>query len=608
MAYEQRKYPIIFIFSLLVTIYIIRLLYLQVIDESYQISAENNVLKFVTEYPERGLIFDRNHKLLVFNKISYDLTVTPNKIKPFDTLFICNTLNIRKQELIDLIKKAKHYSYYKESTIIKMLPDKAASIINENLYRLPGFSLQKRLIRSYTHSTAPHLIGYIGEVNKNDIEKDKYYTQGDYIGKTGVEYSYEKTLRGKKGVSIYLVDVHNRIKGRFANGKYDTIPQKGKNITLTIDANLQEYAEKLIKGKTGSIVAIQPKTGEILALVASPYYSLDSLTGHTLTLYYKQLIKDPKKPLFNRAIMSMYPPGSTFKVANALVGLQEGNLHTNTYYSCHYGYTAGGIHVGCHGHKSPLNFYESIQMSCNAYYCNVFRKIMEDKHFKNIYEAYGLWKDYINSLGFGRKIGIDLPNESKGFIPAASYFDKYYGKNNWNSLTIISLAIGQGEILVTPLQLANFAATIANRGYYIMPHAVKEIENGSIPVKYKVAHYTKIKQNLFKEVIQGMYLAVNGGAGATAHIAQIPGIDVCGKTGTAQNPHGKDHSVFMAFAPKDNPQIAVAVIIENGGYGASIAAPITSLIIEKYLTKSISKQRQYLENYVLNYKVKNKKQ
>ena len=605
MAHEQRKYLLILAFSLLVLIYIGRLFYLQIIDKSYQLSAENNVLKFVVEYPERGLLFDRNGKLLVYNKVSYDLTVTPNKIQPFDTDFVCNTLSITKDKLEKLLQKAKNYSRYKESVIVKMLSEKESYLIQENLFRLPGFGLQKRLIRSYNDTIAPHLLGYIGEVTKKDIKRDNYYKQGDYIGKTGIEAYYEKILRGKKGVSIYMVDVHNRIKGRFADGKYDTLPQRGKNLIVTIDADLQRYAEKLIYGKIGSIVAIQPKTGEILAFVSSPKFYADSLNGRNRAQYYQKLVRDPLKPLFNRAIMSKYPPGSTFKVANALIGLEEGNLFPNTYYSCHYGYHTGGVSVGCHGHKSPLNLYESIQMSCNAYYCNVFRHILEDKRFSDIHESYYAWRKYITSLGFGNKLGIDLPNESTGFIPKASYYDKYYGKKGWKALTIISLAIGQGEILVTPLQLANFASTVANRGYYIIPHTVREIEGEKLPPKYNIRHLTTIDKKYFDEVIKGMYLAVNGGPGATARIAAIKDIEVCGKTGTAQNPHGIDHSVFMAFAPKDNPQIAVAVIIENGGYGASIAAPIASLVIEKYLKGKTA--RQYLENYVENYKPKQKK-
>ncbi len=604
MAYEQRKYPLILFFIVVLVVYAGRLLYLQVIDKSYQLSAENNVLKFVVEYPERGLIYDRNGKLLVFNKISYDLTVTPNKLKPFDTLFLCKTLNLSKETLLKLIKKAKHYSYYKESTILKMLSEKEAFVMNENLYRFPGFGLQKRLIRRYNDTIAAHLLGYIGEVTKKDIEKDPYYKQGDYIGKTGVELSYEKDLRGKKGVSIFLVDVHNRIKDRFAGGRYDTLPERGKNISVTIDAELQRLGEALMVGKVGSVVAIQPKTGEVLAFVSSPKFYADSLNGRRRAEYYKKIASDSLNLLFNRAIMSKYPPGSTFKVANALVGLQEENLFPNTYYGCNHGYYAGGVAVGCHSHKSPLNLYESIQMSCNAYYCNVFRRELEDKRFKNIYEAYGLWRRYITSLGFGAKLGIDLPNESKGFIPKASYYDRFYGKGRWKALTVISLAIGQGEILVTPLQLANFAALIANRGYYIRPHVVKDIENKQLSLQYQVRHYTAIDKQYFEEVIRGMYLAVNGGPGATARIASVKGVDICGKTGTAQNPHGKDHSVFMAFAPKDNPQIAVSVVVENGGYGASIAAPIASLLIEKYLTGNIT--RSYLVNYVEKYKPKKK--
>ena len=600
MAFEQRKNIILSLIIVLALVYVGRLFYLQVIDKSYQISAENNVLRFVTEYPERGLIYDRNHQLLVFNKASYDLMVIPNKIKTLDTTKLCDLVHLAKKKFVKQLKKAKRYSGYKPSVIVKLLDEEEFSALQEQLFRFHGFYLQRRLVRSYTDTIASHLLGYIGEVSEKQIKEDPYYVQGDYVGISGVEKFYEDKLRGEKGVSIYQVDVHNRIKDRFANGKYDTLPEKGKNLEITIDKALQHYGEYLLQGKTGSIVAIEPTTGEVLAFVSSPTYNPNMLISRNRSKYYRMLITDSLKPLFNRALMSKYPPGSTFKVANALVGQEEEILFPNTYYSCHHGYHAGGITVGCHGHKSPLNLIESIQISCNAYYCNVFRNILEHNKNESVELAFKAWRHYITSLGFGNKLGIDLPNESSGFIPTTKYFDKFYGRGHWSGLTVISMAIGQGEVLVSPLQLANFAAIIANKGYYKIPHVVKAIEDTNINISYQVDHYTDIKKQYFEVVTEGMYLAVNGGVGSTAHIAKIPGVDVCGKTGTAQNPHGKDHSVFMAFAPRQNPRIAIAVIIENGGYGATIAAPITRLMIEKYLNDSIS--QPYLEKYVLEKK------
>ncbi len=472
--------------------------------------------------------------------------------------------------------------------------------LEEQIYCFQGFYLQRRLVRNYTDTIASHLLGYIGEVTEKEILKDDYYVQGDYIGKNGVEQYYEDYLRGKKGVQIFQVDVHNRIKDKFADGKYDTISEKGKSLWLTIDKDLQTYGEYLLKNKVGSIVAIQPTTGEILTFASSPTYNPNLLISRERSGYYRQLIIDSLKPLFNRALMSKYPPGSTFKVANALVGQQENILFPNTFYSCSYGFHMGGLTVGCHGHKSPLNLIESIMISCNAYYCNAFKNILEHNKDESVESAYKTWRHYITSLGFGEKLGIDLFNESSGFIPTTKYYDKYYGRNRWKALTVISLAIGQGEVLATPLQIANFAATIANRGYYKIPHVVKSIEDSTIIQKYKVDHFVDIDKKYFDPAVEGMYLAVNGPAGATAHIAKVDGLDICGKTGTAQNPHGKDHSVFMAFAPRENPKIAIAVVIENGGFGATIAAPIARLMIEKYLTDSIS--QPYLEKYVLDKK------
>lgn len=600
MAFEQRKSVILTLIIALAIIFVVRLFYLQVIDKSYQISAENNVLRFVTDYPERGLIFDRNNKLIVSNKAAYDLMVIPNKVTNLDTLALCNIVHIDMSEIEAKLYKAKHYSWYNPSVVVKLLSQEEFMVLEEQIYRFNGFYLQRRIVRNYTDTLASHLLGYIGEVTEKEISNEDYYVQGDYIGKNGIEKYYEAYLRGKKGVQIFQVDVHNCIKDKFSNGKYDTLSEKGKLLTLTIDKNLQTYGEYLLRNKVGSIVAIEPATGEVLTFASSPTYNPNLLISRERSSYYHQLITDSLKPLFNRALMSKYPPGSTFKVANALVGQQENILFKNTFYSCHYGFHAGGITVRCHGHKSPLNLVESIMMSCNAYYCNVFKNILEHNNQQSVESSYMTWRHYITSLGFGNSLGIDLYNESSGFIPTTTYYDKYYGRNKWKAITVISLAIGQGEVLATPLQLANFASIIANRGYYKIPHVVKEIEDTTIMQKYKIDRIVDIDKKYFEPVIEGMYLAVNGPAGATAHIAKVKGLDICGKTGTAQNPQGKDHSVFIAFAPREHPKIAIAVVIENGGYGASIAAPIARLMIEKYITDSIS--QPYIEKYVLNKK------
>ena len=606
--YSDRKYIIGGIVILIAFIYIIKLLSLQVFDNKYKLSANNNSQRKVIIHPPRGLIYDRNNNLLVYNEATYDIMVIPNQLEKFDTNLLAQLLNVDKDYIIQNLKKAKTFSYYKPSLFLKQLSVKEYGKFQENLYKFSGFFAQPRTLRKYPKKIAAHILGYVGEVDKKIIETNKSYKQGDYIGRSGVEKYFENILRGKKGSKIFLVDVHNRIRGSYKNGKYDTLAISGNDITLTIDAELQAYGEKLMQNKIGSIVAIEPSTGEILTLVSSPNYDPNLLVGRVRAKNYRKLLLDSLKPLFNRAINAKYPPGSTFKLVNALIGMQEGVLNENTYYTCNHGYHFGGITVGCHGHKSPLNLKESIQISCNSYYCNVFKTIIDNKNFQTTTESYNTWRNYVTSFGFGKHLGSDISDESMGFVPKSTYYDKYYKKNHWSALTVISLAIGQGELGITPLQMANMASIMANRGYYYIPHIVKKISSGiSISPKFEVMHYTKINEKYFPTVVDGMELVVNGGAGSTAHIAKIDSIIVCGKTGTAQNPHGKDHSIFIAFAPKDNPKIAIAVYVENGGFGATWAAPIASLMIEKYLTKKISKKRKYLENYILNGNLINKK-
>jgi penicillin-binding protein 2 len=596
--YDNRRYIFIAFTILLGLTFMIRLFFLQVVNTSYKISAENNSQNHVVMYPARGLIYDRNGELLVSNQAAYDIMVVPYNLQTFDTTEFCSILGITTGNLEERLQAAKKYSYRASSVFMKQVNYEMAAILQEKMYKYPGFYLQSRTLRNYSRPVASHILGYIGEVDRSILEKNDYYAMGDYIGIVGIEKSYEEALRGEKGLKIYLKDVHNRIIGSFEDGRYDKPARVGNDIFLSLDAILQEYGEKLMQKFVGSIVAIEPASGEVLAMVSSPSVDPNLLIGRKLGESIRRLSADTLNPLFNRALMAQYPPGSTFKTVNALVGLQEGVLQTQTSYYCDYGYYYRGIHVGCHTHAAPLELVGAIQNSCNTYFCNVFRRIMENPVYENTEEAFNHWRDHVISFGFGEKLGSDFSNELRGNIPTSSYYDRYYNKGRWNFLTIISMAIGQGELLITPLQMANMTATIANRGWYYTPHLVKNIENsGEIDMRFREKHFTTIDSSHYTPIVDGMDLAVNGGAGSTARIAKIPEITVCGKTGTAQNPHGEDHSIFIAFAPKDNPEIALAVYVENEGFGGTWAAPIASLMIEKYLTGEI--KRTWLEQYIL---------
>ena len=600
-SFANRRHIIRFIIILIGLVYIIKLFFLQVVNTTYKLTASNNVLRYVTQFPARGLIYDREGKLLVYNEAAYDLMVVPRQLEPFDTTEFCQILDISKEYVDEALKRAKEFSVYNSSIFLKQVSSKTYGTLQEKLYKYPGFFVQARTLRKYSSENGAHLLGYVGEVNNKIIESDEYYKSGDYIGVSGIEQSYEEYLRGKKGVNVYLVDVHNRIKGSYANGRLDRKANVGSNIISTIDSDLQVYGEKLMKNKIGSIVAIEPSTGEILALVSSPTYNPELLIGRIRTKNYVTLMSDTLKPLFNRALMAQYPPGSTFKVVNALIGMQEKTLFPYTRFECNGAYYSRGLRVGCHFHRSPLNLIESIQMSCNTYYCNVFRNILDNKKYPSIRESFDQWRDYIMSFGFGEYLNSDFSNELKGLVPTKQTYDRVYGEKGWKSLTLISMAIGQGELGTTPLQMANMTAAIANRGYYYTPHIVKEIEGDyELDERFFEKHYTKIDSIYFEIAIEGMDLAVNGeaGSGSTARSAQITGITVCGKTGTAENPHGEDHSIFIAFAPKEDPKIAIAVYIENGGFGSTWAAPTAKLMIEEYLNDSISVP--WWEEYILN--------
>lgn len=598
--YGNRKYVIGGLMVLVVLIYILRLFSLQILDDSYQDKADSNAYLKQIEFPARGLIKDRNGKILVFNKPSYDVMMVVREMKQFDTLGFCTLLNISQEEFdirMKDLKKRVGYSSYTPQPFMTQLPPEDYGVLQEQLFRFPGVYMQMRTIRNYNYSAAALLLGSVGEVNRKMIEKDEFYVLGDYAGQNGVEQTYENVLRGKKGVEVFLRDAHGRIQGKLDDGAHDIQSKAGQNLTLSIDIDLQIYGERLMENKVGSIVAIDPKTGEILAQVSSPTYDPAILSGRKRSENYEKLLKNPLKPLLDRPVMAYYPPGSTFKVANALIFEQEGIITPNTYLSCHLGYHVGRFSVGCHAHYSPLNLVQSVQHSCNAYYCASFRTMMDHKKYKNISDAFETWKNHIVSLGFGYKLGADVPNEKRGYIPNSGVYDKLYGKNRWKSLMIVSNSIGQGEILTTPLQIANLAAIVANRGYYVVPHLVKEIEGGEIDSIYRTKKITTIDPKHFAPIVEGMDLVMRAGTG---WYSRIDSVAVCGKTGTAENPHGEDHSLFMAFAPKDDPKIAICVVVENSGFGATWAAPIASLMIEKYLKGYIAPRRIPMEEKMLN--------
>lgn len=593
--HTDRMYVMMGIVLLVSLTFLGRLFYIQVVDSSYQLSAENNVLRYETEYPVRGRIYDRDGRLLVYNEAAYDLMIVPRQATEVDTTALCNILGITKEDYIRKFTKAQKYSRRKPSIFEKQVSAVTYAQLQEKLYKFNGFFVQKRTLRKYPEPIAAHLLGYVGEISQRKLEQNPYYKRGDYIGISGLEKSYEEDLRGKKGIKVIMVDVFNRPKGSYKDGKYDTLAVPGKSLQTSIDAELQAYGEKLMQNKTGGIVAIEPKTGEILALVSAPTFDPNLLVGRVRSQNYGILLKDTLKPLFNRALMSeQNPPGSTFKLVNALIGQQMGVVDPNTTYRCPRGYVSGNFRMGCHDHRSPLNLRESVQHSCNAYYGNVFRNII-DKTGKP-WEGFDIWRNHVMSFGLGKKFNTDLPVEYNGHVPDRAFYDKYYGENKWKSLTIISMAIGQGELGTTPLQLANMTAAIANRGYYYPPHLVKAIDGEPIENRFTEKQLTTIDEQYFEPVIDGMAMVFE--QGGTGYRSRHDSIVMCGKTGTAQNPHGEDHSIFVCFAPKDNPKIALAVFVENAGGGSKYGAPIASLMVEKYLLDSIS--RPHLEQPILD--------
>jgi penicillin-binding protein 2 len=594
---DYRRFVIGGVALAIVIIYIIRLFTLQITSDDYKKSADSNAFLKKIEYPARGGIYDRNGKLLVYNQPAYDIMVVMNEAKDhLDTLDFCEALNITREDFdkrMETIKdrsKNPGYSRFTQQLFMSQLSEADFSVFQEKMFRFPGFYIQRRSIRQYRYPFAAHVLGDVAEVSPADIEEDDYYQPGDYIGKLGVERSYEKQLRGEKGMQILLRDAHGRVQGRYQNGRFDRRAVAGKNLTLGLDADLQALGERLMQGKIGSIVAIEPKTGEVLCMVSSPSYDPRMMVGRQRSKSHRLLSQNVWKPLLNRSIMGQYPPGSTFKTTQGLTFMTEGIIHpTHTAYPCSHGFNYKGLHVGCHGHAAPLPLIPALSTSCNGYFCwGLYYMIGAKNKYGSVQNAMNTWRDYMVSMGFGYKLGIDLPGEKRGLIPNAEFYDKAY-KGSWNGLTIISIAIGQGEVNATPLQIANLGATIANRGWFITPHVVKRIQNDKLDSLYTERRYTKASKTSYDYVVQGMRASATGG---TCHELAKYDFMACGKTGTAQN-RGHDHSVFMGFAPMDNPKIAVAVYVENGGWGATYGVPIGGLIMEQYINGHLSEASKH---------------
>ncbi len=603
---ENRRFVIGGVALAIVLVYIIRLFTIQLLSDDFKKNADSNAFLKKIDYPSRGAIYDRNGKLMVYNQPSYDIMVVMNEAKGhIDTLELCNALGISKEYFVkrmDDIKdrnKNPGYSRFTEQLFMTQLSDREFSVFREKMFRFPGFYVQKRSIRQYTYPYAAHVLGDIGEVSVSDIEEDNYYQPGDYIGKLGVEKYYEKELRGEKGVQIMLRDAHGRIQGSYHNGKFDRRPVAGRDLTLSIDVKLQALGERMLQGKIGSIVAIEPATGEVLAMVSSPTYDPRNLVGRQRSKAHMALSRNVWKPLLNRSIMGQYPPGSTFKTTQALTYQTEGIITPNTMFPCHHGFSYRGLHVGCHGHASPLNLIEAISTSCNGYFCwGLYYMLGNRRKYGNVQKAMDRWRDYMVSMGFGYKLGIDLPGEKRGLIPNASFYDRAYHKS-WNGLTVISIAIGQGEVNLTPLQIANLGATIANRGYFYTPHVVRKVQGLPLDTAFTHRHRTMASVRAYSAVVAGMRSsALKGTCKALGHLP----FTVCGKTGTAQN-RGQDHSVFMGFAPMDNPKIAIAVYVENGGFGADFAVPIAGVLFEQYMTGKLSPSAERMATALQNRRI-----
>lgn len=601
-TFFTRKYAIQGIFIAVALIIVIRLFYLQLIDDSYSSSADSNVLRKTIIYPARGVILDRNGEILVQNEPVYDLLVTPIEVKEMDTLLFCRLIDIDIEGFTRRMDVAKKHSRYRASIFEKQISAVNYAQLQEHLYKFKGFYVQNRTVRTYPDSVAAQFLGYIQEVNQQDIDRSgKFYRPGDYIGASGVERAYEELLRGQRGVKNQLVDAFNRPQGSYADGRFDTLAVSGESLVSSLDKQLQIFAEQLMKNKRGSIVAIEPATGEILAFVSSPGYDPNLMVGRKRGQNYAKLAQDPDMPMFIRPIQAQYPPGSIFKVVNALTAQQAGVIDEHTIFNCPGGYSYGGGRgfMRCTHVDGPTGLIKSIQRSCNTYYGHTFAR-MVDRRGMPSHEAYTLWREATMKFGLGENLGIDLPGEKSGSIPTAEYYTKRYGNNRWTSSFNISLSIGQGEIEITPIQMANIMAIVANRGFYYRPHLIKAIgEEKIVKPEFTEKIYAGVESRFYEPVIEGLSQVVNM-PGGTANSVKINGIEMCGKTGTVQNPHGNNHAVFFAFAPRENPKIAIAVFVENAGYGGVVAGPIASMIVEKYLRDTVTLP-QYLQDRIFNF-------
>ncbi len=596
----ERRYVIGGVFITIILILLARLFYIQIVDDKYLLYANSNVNRKIIQFPDRGPILDRNGKILVQNSLVYDISVTPKDVKPFDTLEFCKLIGIDKAEFDKRLLKAEKYSHVLQSPFEQQLSPQLYASLQERLSEFPGFTVDPHPVRTYPDSTAAQFLGYISEVKDVDIKNSGgYYRPGDYIGSTGVEKAYENVLRGQRGVKNMMVDSRGIQKGSYANGAYDTVAVPGERLTSSLEINIQKLGEKLMQNKVGSIVAIEPSTGEILAFVSSPTYDPNLMVGRERGNNAAKLYNDPYSPFLVRPIQAYYRPGSSFKPLSALIALQAGIITPETTYNCPGYYWAGNRKISCYNHEAhgTVNLSSAVAVSCNGYFSMVFERIMNAAGRKDILPAFSSWRENVAKFGLGRKLGLDMPNEKRGNLPTAQNYDKMYNRGGWRSSTIIPLAIGQGELDATPLQLANIECTIANHGYYYLPHLIKSIGTRNVVrPEDTVKHNVGISGQYFEPVIDGMQAVVDHG---TAAASKIPGIVMCGKTGTADNTHGKPNSVFVAFAPRDHPRIAIAVVVENGGQGANWAAPIASYLVEKYLTGTISRPQDEF-NRIMN--------
>ena len=603
--FEKRKYLIVGIVCVVALIYLIQLFRLQVVKSDYRQWADSNAFFNKTLYPSRGIMYDREGRLVVYNKPTYEVMVVVRETQEFDTLAFCSALNIDidyfRKRMSDIKDRKQNpgYSSYTPQSFMSQLGNKEYGLLQESIYKFPGFYIQNRTAREYAYPNAALTLGYIAKISRREMEADSYYTQEEFIGKTGIEKSYETYLRGEKGVEVLLRDARGQIKGKYEDGIHDRMPVSGKDLKLSLDMELQAYGEELMQNKLGAIIMIEPATGEILCMVSAPSYDPALLVGREFGKNFAELNKDPYLPLYHRGTVGRYPPGSTFKPAQSLVFLQEGIITPNTVYSCYGGFPAGNGKPGCHPHEPFLSLVPALQTSCNSYFCWGMKAMQENKKYGTIQNAQDTWVNLMKSLGFGAKLGVDIA-ELGGLIPGSQLYDNRYKDRNekpwWRAMTIISNSIGQGDVTLTPLQICNSAATIANRGYFYTPHIVKEIKDTPLDTKYTQPRYPEIDSKHYPPVVEGMRAAVVGG---TCWAANIPDIAVCGKTGTSQN-IGKDHSIFMGFAPMNNPKVAIVVFVENGGFGGTYAVPIGRLMLEKYLKGEISPESKGTEERMKN--------